>query len=559
MAEILKKSEITKNIHKSLEIFAQENFLPLAECDFEIIKTTTYVKTTQSGTFEHFAPEILKEFLDKERVLNEHIEFSQQYHISLFKIQACTLKLNYEILFNQYKTHPTMILSANSIIPHKLYTPQELFKLLYKECNKIKAFHGVLIRVFDEKMLEQLKILVKYIYNAQFTKKVKISLYEGIEPIISQEGKLIYWFREIEAKTKSQVIEVDKNTLLLEFKKPIFGKNGLDAFGHIINVDYVTNENDLLTDIDMDSIEIQEDARSKKYIAKKQGFVHFTREIFCVNNQITLQNISRNAPRIATQEENSIEVIVSQEDTNRDSIGEGVSLKSETIHVDGFVGAKSVLEAHSLTIEGATHKDSKQFAKFAQINRHKGKLRCQHAKIALLEGGEVHATKVEVESSLGGTIYAQDVIIGHVKSNLKVYASNSISIRLISGEDNLLCISSAKIPILKSKMAFIQKELEELKYNLEEATRHKPAEAQKIKRKIEELKKDHQSIIHSYANATIEIEQPLRGLNKIIFSISTKDEIVYKTSAQCYSKFYLTIEENTMTLEPVGKTITIEN
>lgn len=557
MSEIFKKNEVTKNIPKSLENFSQENFLPLVECDFEILKTSTFVKTTKAPSFEQFTADVLAEFINKERILNEHIEFSQRYDVSLYKIKECKLKLNYKVEFDTFKTQAKIIIFPDSVIPYKLYKPQELLKIIYKEFNKIKLLHGILIRIFDENMIEQLKIFVKYIYSAKFNKKVKISLYDGIEPTISQKGKLIYWFREIEAKTKSLVTEVDKDTLLIEYKKPIFGKNGFNAFGEIVDVNYISNENDLQTPLDEDSIYIEEDTLSKKYFSKKQGFVHLTKDIFCVNNQITLQNISRNALAVASQEDNSIEVIVSQEDTNRDSIGEGVSLKSESIHVDGFVGAKSVLEATKLTIDGATHQDSKQFAKFAKINRHKGILRCQHAKIALLEGGEVHATRVEIESSLGGSIYAQDVIIGHVKSNLKIYASNSITIRLISGEDNLLHIGCREIPILKSKLAFILQDIEELKYKLEEATRHKPEEAKKIKLKIIELNKSREVILHAYKNASISIEQPLRGLNKIVFSIDKTNEIVYKTSPKSYSKFYLTQNENIITLEPVNKSIKI--
>ena len=73
----------------------------------------------------------------------------------------------------------------------------------------------------------------------------------------------------------------------------------------------------------------------------------------------------------------------------------------------------------NLQVDGATHKDSKQFAKSANINRHKGTLRCSAANISLLEGGVVHATTVNIDSSLGGTVYAQDVTISNVKHNLK--------------------------------------------------------------------------------------------------------------------------------------------
>lgn len=403
-------------------------------------------------------------------------------------MRECRIKLNYTIDFATHASHPKIILSPTSIIPHKLYTPNELLRLLFSELNKIKAYHGIIIRLFDETMIKNLKILVTYIYAGKFQKKVKIPLFDGIEPTITRKSQLICWYKEKEHDIESQIIEVDADELLVEYKKPIFGKNGFNAFGKIVSVDYFTNNDDLEAAVDENSIYIEEDENSKRYISKKQGFVHLVNNSIRVDNTISLHKLSRNARSVASQEDNNVEVIISQHDTNRDSIGEGVSLKSQTIHVDGFVGAKSVLETVNLSIDGATHQDSTQFAKFAKINRHKGVLRCHQAKIGLLEGGEIHATKVEIEACLGGTIYAKDVIIGQVKNNLKVYASNSITINHISGEDNLLQIGYENIPILKSNVEFLDKEIEDLKYKLDQATRHNPAEANAIKKEIQSLK-----------------------------------------------------------------------
>ncbi|MBN2815326.1 MAG: DUF342 domain-containing protein [Campylobacterales bacterium] len=557
MSSILSQTQTTANIQKSLELFAEENSLSLTECDFTILKTKTYVKSNASSEFQQFDAKTLKEYMEKEKILNEHVEFLQRHEINIFQCQDDNpIQLHYKIVFDAYNSEPAIILFPDSIIPYTQYKPQELLNLLYIELNKIKALAGILIRMFDEEMIQRLKLLTKYIYTQKFTKRVRFNIFQGIEPTIAKQSKVIYWFQQ--KKNENQVIEVEENELLIEYVKPVFGSNGLNAFGDIVSTDYFKNTHDIDAEIDSESIYIEDGVDSKRYIAKKQGYVHFNEKYLCVNNKINFDNISRNAKSVASQEENNIEVTVSQHDTNRDSIGEGVKLKSERIHVDGFVGAKSRLEALQLTIDGATHQDALQFAKYATINRHKGKLRCQHAKIKLLEGGEVHATKAEIESSLGGTIFAQDVILGHVKNNLKVYASNSITVKLISGEDNILHIGCQKIPILKSKVEYIQKDIEDLAYHLEEALRHTPEKVDSIKQKIAAFKDEIRSIKESYKNAFITIEQPLRGLNTIIFTIDEEQQIVYKTQEQSYSKFYLEIESNKITLQPVKKSIQIE-
>ena len=63
----------------------------------------------------------------------------------------------------------------------------------------------------------------------------------------------------------------------------------------------------------------------------------------------------------------------------------------------------------------------------------------------------------------GGTIYAENVTVDHVKNNLKIYASNSITIKHVSGEDNFFKINYKDIPTLNSKYNFIEKEIELLR------------------------------------------------------------------------------------------------
>ena len=53
MGEIKNTIIKTKNIKKSMTTFASEHFTPLNECDFEIQKTLTYIKTSLDDEFKH--------------------------------------------------------------------------------------------------------------------------------------------------------------------------------------------------------------------------------------------------------------------------------------------------------------------------------------------------------------------------------------------------------------------------------------------------------------------------------------------------------------------------
>ncbi len=556
MSKVQNKIIKTRYIEEALKAFAEENLIPLSECDFNISKIDTYVKSNASDNFELHTKETLQTYMDKERILNEHIEFHQLFTITAMQKEKTELELEYTIDFSKHSAKPSLILSPDSKIPYKTHKPIDLLKMLFKEFNKIKAYNKILVNIFDEDMKKYLKLLVKYIYAGKFIKRVKIPLFNGIEPVITRPSKLIFWFKEKEHT--GEVIEVEENELLVEYKKPIYGQNGLNAFGEYIDTDFANNVDDLQARIDEKSIKIIETATTKKYVSKVRGYVHYDGTELLVDNRIKISEISRHRDLVEDLEDNNIEVVVTQHDTARDTIKEGVTLVSERIHVDGFVGAKSRLEAVTLEIDGATHQDSVQYAKYATINRHKGTVRCHEAKIKLLEGGIVYATKADIESSIGGSVYAQDVTIGHVKNNLKVYASNSITVRLVSGEDNLFKINYQDIPILKSKLKFIENDLEELKYKLEEAKRHSLSRIEEIEEEINKLKSEKEAIQNSYKNAKITVQEPFKGLNKIVFTIDETHEIVYKTDAKAYTPFYLQIKENIITLHPVAKSITIE-
>lgn len=556
MSILQKKSIKTKNIKETLVKYASENLIPHSECDFVINKVDTLVKSNASGEFEHFSKDSIKQFFDKQKIINEHIEFTQIYTLTLMQKSENKITLEYSIDFGKNKTHPTLILSPNSTIAYKLFKPVELLQAIYVEINKIKAYNGILLQLFDASMIKTLKMFVKHLYSGKFVKKVKIPLFDGIEPVTLREGKLIYWFQEKEHE--GLIIEVDENELLVEYKKPLYGKNGFNAHGQIINTGYAVHADDLQANIDPQSIAIKEDKNSKRYISLLRGYIHYDKNYLSIDNKIKLQEISRNTSiKDSDDEDNNIEVVVAQHDTTKDSIREGVKLSSETINVEGFVGANSVLEALKLDIKGATHQDSKQYAKYAKINRHKGILRCHEANIGLLEGGVVHATKATVESSLGGAIYAEDITIGHVKSNLKVYASNSINIRLVSGEDNIFKISYKDIPILQAKMDYLTEEIEDLKYKLQQATLSNQDTTKILKDEIKTLRDEQQKIKLSYQNATITVEQPFKGLNHIVFTIDQENELHYKTDAKQYNPFHLEIKDDVITLLPPSISITI--
>ncbi|MCK4737111.1 MAG: DUF342 domain-containing protein [Sulfurimonas sp.] len=557
MIYLLSKKVKTKNISAAISKLAAENEISESGLHFDLNGVETYIKTAAKDEFNLYIDDPLNYYNDFDKTIDEQVEFKQLYSITIKDDSRSIIKLKYDINYSDNNIHPYIILHPDSRIPYKKYKPKDIYLLLLKELNNIKAKNKFLIKVFDNKMKEKLKVFIKHLYKGNFTKKVKLPLFTGIDPEVRRNSELIMKF--LRKATNHQIIEVDSGEVLIEFIKPIFGKNGLNAFGEIVDNTNKNNKDDLQCYIDNDSIETIENDDKKIYKSKQKGYVHFDEKDFYVDNKIEMQRLSRVQDSLTKEEDNKIEVIISQNDTSLDSLGEGVDLTSETIHITGHIGAKSTLKAVNLKIDGATHQDSLQEAKFAEINRHKGKLRCASAKIKLLEGGEVHATDVEIESSLGGSVYAENVTIGLVKHHLKVYASNSITIKRVMGEDNLFKINYKDIPTLNSRYNFVTKEINDLKYRVEGALKHSPDQVPVLKEQINNLKSQQNKIINAVKSAKITINEPLRGLNTIAFTIDDEHELIFKTDATSYEPFYLIESGDTITLHPTDKKIFLES
>ncbi|MCW8838519.1 MAG: hypothetical protein OQJ77_02065 [Thiovulaceae bacterium] len=545
----------TKNISLSLKKYAKSNEASTDIVDFTILKTQTLIKTSKEREFVEFNESIKERYDTQEKMIDFHVEFKQIHTVKLYEKQKKQYSLKYEIEYDDLMVNPKIIIKTDSDIPYKKTTLKETYLWLLKEINKIKAKNNILIHIFDESYLTKLKLFTKHLHAGKFKKTIKLPLIETITPNITRRGQLLLHYEN--KKNHHQITEVDIGDLLIEFSKPKFGKNGLDAFGNIITSETQKNSKDFEYDVDEETIEIKEDENKKQYIAKTKGYVNFSRNLMYIDHTIKKRKLKRVEETLSEHEDNDIKVIVSEKDSTQDSIGEGVELTSETIHVEGFVGSNSLLNATNLIVDGATHQSSRQSAKYAKINRHKGTLRAHKADIKLLEGGTVYATTVNIDSCLNGTIYAKDVNITNVKSNLKVYASHSINITLVSGEDNVFNIDYRKIPILSKKIEFIEHDIEDLKYHLEEAKRHNKSKVEEIELKLKNLKQEKDTIYNSVKEAYVYVEKAFRGLNSIIFTTSDIKELVYKTESKKYKKFHLEIDEEQITLKPVNISINL--
>lgn len=543
----------TKNVKEAIEDYASKNNISTSICDFKIEKTDTYISDVSSKDFNLVNEDINNRYKNKNKIVDEHVEIEQVHHIHIKKQNRFLIKLKYEIELDEFSIYPKIILKTNSRIPYQQYGAKKLFFMLLEEINKIKVKHGMLIDLFDYSMRWSLKKFVKLLYKQRFVKQARLPLFSGVVPTGATSSSLTMNFTQKDVNR--QVVEVKEGDVLITFVKPYYGKNGFNAYGKQVESIIVKKAQDIDVSIDKNSIKIIEDDKRKQYISKKKGFVHLDEKSLSVDNKLEVEKLSRVEKELTKTEDNNIEVDVSQDNVNFDTIGAGVKLTSEKIYVKGHVGKHSVLETETLQVDGSTHHDSTQFAKFAKIHRNKGILRCHKAQIKFLETGEIHATTAIVDETISGAVYAQDVIIDKVRNNLYVCASNSIVIRAVIGEDNIFKISYKDVPILISKINLIDKDMLKLKTSIKELSNDEKSQKADMQSKIQKLEDEKLSIINSVKTAKISIEKKFIGLNTIIFTIDENHEIIFKTESIAYKPFYLEISSEKITLQPVNKSI----
>jgi hypothetical protein len=547
----------TAHVDATLRQFASDSFTPLAECDFILHGVYTYIKNCHMESFGKYTNALKERYRDGSQLINDRVTFRQVYKITLLRTRANDLVLDYALEYDPHRTHPILHLRTSSSIPRERYKPQDLFLLLVKEVNKIKAREGMLIGLYSEAMIQDIKKFVKRLYTGRFTSDYAILLFSGIEPELAAPSRLQLHFQR--KNIDRQLKEVEAGELLVEFTKPVYGRAGLNAFGRRVSPGSVKNDPFLGCEIDDATIATAEDAQSIRLYSKKRGYVDYTPEQIEISNRLTLDTIKRVHSQVAKEEENEVEVVITQNDITQDSVGEGVHLTSERIHISGHIANRAKVEAKTLVVEGATHHGSHLYAHEAVINRHKGVLRCHRADVKLLEGGELHATHVHVETALGGCIYAKRVTLGNVRHHLKVYASDSIIISSINGEDNLFVIDYKKVPIVLSHLQYIEEDIEEQRYHLREAKRRRDKDAaDKTNKRIIALKTEIEEIRESSFGAAVTIKHTVRGLNTITFVLPERKTLTYRTrEGTTYEPFFLETRDETVTLQPVGASVTL--
>ncbi|HIP30056.1 MAG TPA: DUF342 domain-containing protein [Sulfurospirillum arcachonense] len=501
----------SENIPREMKGIAAANALALSQLDFKIIKVKTSYSIGKEEGWIEADEEKLKQFKDKDFILNSDLKIKQMYKVEIFKVQEDE---NRAVL-------PPIILGGNKSLTKIIVTIKKDVEVKYfskienkiiEEINKKKIRAGILVGLHDEMMYKDIKTIVSGIrVNGIMNEESMFVVCQGIDPVMPVNDDFIYHYKQKLSKEDDQgrvdyskrgyILAVSKGDCIMEYIKPQFGIAGRNCQGKYMSVKEPRAENEMLVN-HTENILKKEDDEKIKYVAGQNGYVaEDSPGSFDIQENMEVDEISfKTTGSIETDMSAEVKINITEADVFKDAIGPGMSVETYELNIQGNVASGARIKAEKLTIGGQTHQTSTIEAKNAQITIHRGTVTAEVVNVDRLEGGKIIGDIINVKQAIGGEIIGKNIVIEELASNVSITASDTIEIKELKGTNNKFLIDPSMTKEFNENIEKITKEIKELSLRLKQVPkflkeRKRVIELTKptvklVQEKILELKRD---------------------------------------------------------------------
>lgn len=440
----------TEDVAKTLAEFSKERKIEAKNIDFKILSISTVAFNQIDKSLALFDTS-RGERIHQDLFADPDIKLYQKLLIQIRPKEEQPVRLDISLSADKIFTKVIATLKKESKV---IYYPF-LDRYLYEELNKRLARHRILIGIFENDLKKQVDEFVQKMKSgAKFNEDYKFVVAETTDFVPSENDKITFYFeekRKIDEENpdfynRGFIVDVDEGEILIEYKKPKFGKSGRDVRGHFIEVQEPKSDNKP-TFASSPNIKIEETASIIRYLSGKKGFVVYDGKMLDVQEELKVKEISfKKTGSIVVDQDKDIVLDIEESNPIVDAIGSNMTARASEVIVRGSMGDNSSVYADKAQVKGLTHSTSKVFAKDAEIATHRGYLEAKEAKIERLEGGEVVADIVHVGHASSGKIVAKKVYITNLGSNCNITASSLIDITAILGSDNKFFFEAGATP-----------------------------------------------------------------------------------------------------------------
>lgn len=455
----------SNSIAKSLLEFSKDRKIDVKLLDFELISYQTLMKRDKDT--EYLIIENTQE-ISQDDLLDNSTYLIQEYSIKIMPLQKSRLhpKIKLSIVTNKTKTKAILKILKGSVFTKS----KTAFKDLKQQIYEKKLRSGLFVGIFEPNLDSQLKKLLTIVpYDKELPKDLQFTVALGIMPVATTDALLEKIYEQKEKSSSSIIDGVDKNELILRYKKPKEGKDGRACNGRYVQVSPPRTIN-LQPLSDEETILEKEQKDYIEYFAKDTGYVLLENGRVSISNKLELNgaNFKKSANIDSGEGDKDISVHIAHKKTHsEDAVGSGVNIDVKELSIDGSVGSNVNISTEELNIDAQTHRNSKmEVANNANIKLHRGDLVANDAQIDILETGKVTAHKsIHIKKMLGGEAIAPVVKVDELLSNSTIIASELIEITSINGKDNKLIINPNAIESYHKELQELQEKVKEFTKN----------------------------------------------------------------------------------------------
>ena len=262
---------------------------------------------------------------------------------------------------------------------------------------------------------------------------------------------------------------VNKEELIARYHKPRMGQSGRNIYGEFVRVQDAPPPLPLPQfnpqEVRLEEVRLEESGEAgescSEFYALIDAFVRVGEDSIVFFTQREFESVEALAvPPLLGGIERNIALKITTLDPTKDAISSGVILEATSITIHGNVGANVFLRAKELIVQGQTHQSAELHALQASITTHKGYLAANNAQIKNLETGTIESQILNIEKSLGGNIFAQNLTIKTLSGNNKITLSSQLHVESIEGNDNVLTLSANACCETKAKMQALESKRE---------------------------------------------------------------------------------------------------
>lgn len=526
----------TENVAKEMMNVAASNDVTTASLDFNILEIQTFTRMGSEGKdaeYEELASDEVVHLRGENMMLNPIFEIKQSYEVEVFSLSKPDplSSLNLAVGANASLTKVFLTIKDGSTVTYFEGIETALVNMI----NKKKLRANMMVELFDEPMSEAVKELVTRIADNErlaFNKDEQLLIAQGIEPVATIDDALILHYEQrqelgeddhgrVDYSKRGYLISAVVEEVLIEYIKPRIGNAGRNCRGEYLipREPKVTHEPEFMI---TDKIEKIENDDKIEYRAKQSGYVTFEGNIYDINTEMDISEISFKATgSIESQLDADVSINVKETDIFKDAIGIGMEVEVKEINVDGNTGSNSKVHAAKVLIGGQTHQSSEIYADDISINIHKGTAVGKNVHITRLEHGVVEADEVTVSQAIGGTIRARIINVEILGSHVTMTAVERIEIGSLNGEENKFIIDPLVMMGSKETLSTNESEIKEAKRSITDGEK--------------EIAK-YKAMIEKNQSAFIELKKRLLHYKKNNVQMPTSFVKKYKQFGQLYAQ-----------------------